>query len=107
MFVGSRPREYRRPKTYVMIALAILLLSRLAFPFLNFFMASWLDDGLSVVLAGVSSIVVNLAIITAIVMLIIAAFIDRRPGSESPAWDPGGTPLADQPSDNPYAAPRR
>ncbi len=107
MFVGSQPSEYQRPKKYVIIALAIMLLSRLVFPFLNVFMVRWFDVSVNAIWAGVFSIAFNLAIMISIVMLIIAAFVDRKPGSQSSSWDPGGTPLADQPSDNPYAAPRR
>ena len=108
VFVAMRPSEQSRAKRYVITSLVIMMLSQSVFPIvMNLAASRVFDTGNWVIVNGIINVLVTSAMIFAIVLLIAAAFLDRDPVTLSRHWDPGGTPLADQPSDNPYAAPRQ
>lgn len=102
-FIAARSRQYSRPKRYASAAITILLVSQFAMPLANAFLFRWVNVQIA---SGVISIVMTLMVLFALGLLIAAVFIDR-PAPQPPGWDPGGTPLADNPSDNPYASPRQ
>lgn len=106
IFTSTRPSEYGRVKMLVIVALSIMLLSRLVFPMtLGLFGGS--VGANPALLSGILSILTAAALMFAVALLIAAAFLDRTPSSTQSGWDPGGTPLSDQPNENPYAAPRQ
>ncbi len=107
MYVASRSSKHGRPKAYAIAALALILLGQLIVP-VSFSILSRranVDD--MAMLSGVVSLLFTMVMIFSLGLLIVAAFIDRQAPSNSSAWDAGGTPLAENPSDNPYASPRQ
>ncbi len=109
VYVATRTSEHNRPKRYAITALAIMLLSQFVFPlFMNFVLYRYFGSGNVVLVSGVFNILTTGALMLAIALLVIAVFIDRKPSKgTAPRDDSGGTPLADRPNDNPYAAPRQ
>ena len=105
----GRRRIHRRPANYALGAIVINLSITVVFAVVQVVGTRYMTPQNTATTFGILSLLSNLASIGAFALLLVAVFIDRdvagRPGYSE--YDVGGKPLADQPSDNPYAAPRQ
>ena len=107
VYIAAQSSQHGRSKRYAITAMAIVLLSQIVFPLLmNFLINQYFGPNNAIIVSALLSILVSLLMMLSLALLIIAVFIDRAPPDLS-HWDAGGTPLADQPNENPYAAPRQ
>jgi len=104
--INHRTR-YPRPAKYLVWAFSLLLFSNVSrtiftLAFVNYFPVSQMSTVFAII-----QFFSIMATIAALCFVTRAAFIDRHPGANSAGRDFGGRPLVEQPSDNPYAAPRQ
>lgn len=107
-YLAMRRRQYPRPVGLAMLAIALMTFTHVGIAIANVVIPRYVGvEQLPIVFSATSIVSAIIRAIT-VFMLIAAVFLDRdkTPNPTYRSVDVGGTPLSDQPSDNPYAGPR-
>ncbi|QDT13056.1 hypothetical protein K239x_50710 [Planctomycetes bacterium K23_9] len=106
IYIAMKRQQYGRPASLLLWAFSLLLTSTVGNRILHFAVMRYFDNSQLLTVFSLTNAFSYALSITAYVLVIRAVFVDRQPsGPLSRNFD--GRPLADQPSDNPYAAPHQ
>ena len=107
-------RNHRRPANYALAAISLQLIIATLFPLVQYVGVRYLTQQNIAVAFGMLNLFSTLISIGSFTLILVAVFIERDVSENprsiesplSPGNDMSGKPLENQPSENPYVAPR-